>query len=540
MLAPVPAAPRGMPPGMADPATITFTPTDRARFKDALEEPGPVAEAVSAAASAAVGATRGVAGVAATDLPAPTAGVVRVSDGAGLARALAEARPGQQIVLADGVYRAPGGGDFVLRIDGTPDAPIVVRAESLLGARLKDPLRLLGDDQVASGLVLDGVQAEIDGDRSRLTRCQSVGTDGIAILVSGGVDTRVDHCELVGGSGRGISVDPDPRHPDALLRPRIDHNWLHDWTGAQGTNVREPIQVGQTRSQHAIEVGAIVEYNLLERVSVDPEAISIKSSGNIVRFNTLLDSDAAIVVRGGGGNRVEANWIEDARGIRVRGEANDIVANVIRGDGRYGIHVLAGDAQAGRTTRADSYGAATGTRLIGNDCERVVVGDALDGCRVAATGTLIQGHRGGTPVVTRDASGTTVTAGTVAAAITVGQQLPAAFRLTTAGVGPGAATSPGGEGGATGSGYGGFPPIDRSPVTFTPGERILSGMGMERGVRTRTAVESRDLLDAAIASAALASLMFLSPSAARDEALPTATKPARPRPAPVVPAIASP
>lgn len=522
MLAPVPAAPRGMPPGTIDPATITFTPADRARFKDALEEPGPVAEAASAAASAAVGATRGVAGVAAADLPAPTAGVVRVSDGAGLARALTEARPGQQIVLADGVYRAPGG-DFVLRVDGTPDAPIVVRAENLSGARLEDPLRLLGGDQIASGLVLGGVQAEIDGDRSRLTRCQSVGTDGIAILVSGGVDTRVDHCELVGGSGRGISVDPDPRHPDALLRPRIDHNWLHDWAGAQGTNVREPIQIGQTRSQHAIEVGAIVEYNLLERVSVDPEAISIKSSGNIVRFNTLLDSDAAIVVRGGGGNRVEANWIEDARGIRVRGEANDIVANVIRGDGRYGIHVLAGDAQAGHTTRADSYGAATGTRLIGNDCERVVIGDALDGCRVAATGTLIQGHRGGTPVVTREAEGTVVTAGTAtAAAASAG--LPAASRLTAAEVGTGAADR----------GYG------SAPITWTPatpsatlGERILSGIEAGRAAGTGTdPAASRDLLDAALSAMALTTLAIVRPSSAQPEELPIAPRPSRPRPTP--------
>ena len=133
-------------------------------------------------------------------------------------------------------------------------------------------------------------------------------TDGIAVLVSRGVDTRVDHCELDGVKGRGISIKPDPARPDALLRPRIDHHWLHDWAGEPGANVHEPIQIGQTLAHTDIPVGAIVERNLLERVSVDSEAISIKCSDNIVRGNTLTGQTPK-------GQDIQFSWWNRIRGV---------------------------------------------------------------------------------------------------------------------------------------------------------------------------------------------------------------------------------
>ena len=88
------------------------------------------------------------------DIPAATAGVVRVNNGAELARALASAKAGQHIVLADGIYQAPGG-KFEVKSSGTEGAPIVIRAEHPMAARMKSELKLSGDDVIASGLLIE-------------------------------------------------------------------------------------------------------------------------------------------------------------------------------------------------------------------------------------------------------------------------------------------------------------------------------------------------------------------------------------------------
>jgi hypothetical protein len=121
--------------------------------------------------------------------PTPIQGpgkIVRVTNGASLTNALAQAQADQRIVLRSGVYSSPTG-SFQVRAPG-----VTIEAESPLGARLRSDLKLLGPDQTASGLTLDGASAEINGDRSRLTFSRIANADGIAVLVSGGVDTRVD------------------------------------------------------------------------------------------------------------------------------------------------------------------------------------------------------------------------------------------------------------------------------------------------------------------------------------------------------------
>jgi hypothetical protein len=89
-----------------------------------------------------------------------------------------------------------------------------VEAEHALGAHLTSSLTLAGSDQVASGLVFDRSSVTIAGDRSRVTGCASFGAVGNAIMIRSGADARVDHCEISGGQRQGISVMPDPAHPD--------------------------------------------------------------------------------------------------------------------------------------------------------------------------------------------------------------------------------------------------------------------------------------------------------------------------------------
>lgn len=421
------------------------------------------------------------------DIPPASAGVVRVSNGADLARALATAKAGQHIVLADGIYHAPGG-KFEVKASGTQGAPIVIRAESALGARLTSELRLSGDDVIASGLLMDGAQVELSGDRARLTGSRSQNHDGIAVLISGGTDARVDHNELVGLGGRGISVKPSPGNPEALLRPRIDHNWIHDFTGTRNVGTHSAIQIGQCLAHTDCSVQAIVEHNLIEGIDQVHSVISVKSSDNVIRANTVLDSAGGIVNRHGERNLYEANWIEGARGMWIRDADNQVIGNTIVDSGGFGLRVLAGNV--GADSRQKGYPNAVDTVLIGNDLDRLIVGFGWNSARIAAQGTVIEGSQGA-KVQTGMAQGTVQLPN-------ASVEVPKAVRLTRADVGPAAV------GTEVASGPGAGAPTSRpdpaQPSTrpvkgaSTPGERVLTGIGQGDAVEEEPEVSPPDFL----------------------------------------------
>jgi hypothetical protein len=408
-------------------------------------------------------ATTAVKGVDA--IPAVTAGVVRVSNGTELARALASAKAGQHIVLANGVYTAPGG-DFELKASGTLGAPIVIRAENPLAARVTSDIKLSGHDVIASGLVVDRAQVELAGDRARLTGSRIQNHDGIAVLISRGVDTRVDHNELVGLGGRGISIDPIPGKSEALQRPRIDHNWLHDFVGQRASiGTHAPIQIGQCLAQTDCSVQALVEYNLIERVDQAHSIISVKSSDNVIRANTVLDSAGGIVNRHGERNLYEANWIEGSRGMWIRDEDNTAIGNKIVDSGGIGLRVLAGNVDT--SGKQKGYPNAVNTHLIGNDVDRLTIGWGYRTAHIAAKDTVIEGSQGAKAQI-RMAQGVTQQA-------QPSIEVPEAVRLTRADVGPAAVgtevvTKPSTLVTATGKG-------SSAQKVTTPGDRILYGLG---------------------------------------------------------------
>lgn len=293
--------------------------------------------------------------------------VRRVEDGDGLATALAEAAPGDHIVLADGSYD----GSFELGADGEAGRPIVVRPERFMGATLRADLHMVGDHGFVAGLDLNGAAIVAGGDGTRVTRCR-VATQGkgYAVQIVSGRGVRIDHCEIV-SAGQGIGLRLRPRQARNPQAPLIDHNWLHDFPGRQGENVHEGIQIGQTWNHSDIPVRAVVEHNLLERVSIDDEAISIKSSENIIRFNTLLECRGDLSNRHGERNQYVANWLERSLGLIVFDRDNLLLGNLLS-DCKQGIRIMAGDVEDDSPEPGMPY--AMNTRLVGNRAGRTVLG----------------------------------------------------------------------------------------------------------------------------------------------------------------------
>lgn len=326
--------------------------------------------------------------------PPPAQRTIYVSNAAMLSSALANALPGDHIVLNNGSYQ----GQFKLERSGTASAPIVVRAASTLGASIYGNIHLLGSfSQLWRVRIQDG-SLFIYGNSAKVMRCRfdrgpaAAGT--ITCLLMSGTDAEISGNEFFGIRQRGISM----RLAYGVRRPRITYNYFKDFQGVVGTNVHEPIQLGYGTNDSYISLGAIVAYNLIDRCAVDDEAISIKSSDNFIAYNTIINSArSAIHVRRGARNQLIGNWTENAGGIRVMDLANVVVSNRVLGDALAAIEVFAGNAQAGTKSADVAYPAAKYTKLSGN-MGKIIVGRAYSSAspkmNIPATNTLIEAHSG--------------------------------------------------------------------------------------------------------------------------------------------------
>jgi poly(beta-D-mannuronate) lyase len=278
---------------------------------------------------------------------------VAAGSSSALAAALSAVHPGDCIVLADGTYGFP-----TIKAQGTAAAPIAITAKHR------------GKAVVAAGdLVLDGaayVTVEglswtssgnlrvTDSDHCRITRStfhpahEDANTDWIAVTGTSDA-TRIDHNEL--GPKHVISnmVMLAGHGSQIVTHTRIDHNYFHDVVRSSG-NGWETIRAGLSglalSSSHTV-----IESNLFERCDGDPETISIKSSDNIIRNNTLRATHGEITLRHGNRNQVSGNYIlgegqADTGGIRVCGQDHRIYDNYIQDIDGTGVFLESGDSDA--------------------------------------------------------------------------------------------------------------------------------------------------------------------------------------------------
>jgi hypothetical protein len=272
---------------------------------------------------------------------------------------LAKAAPGDCIVVADGNY-AIGAIDAA----GTAARPIVLRAKNrgkavvsagtLQTSAKTAYLVVEGFDWTSSGAL------RIDGcDHCRITRnrihlAETADMDWIVMTNSDHV--RIDHNDVGPKMHTGNPLSIFGTGGSVATHTRIDHNYIHDLqTGGDypskgcGFNPGgEAIRVGVS-GLAALSAFTIVEYNLFERCDGDPETISLKTSDNIVRYDTFRSSAGSISVRVGERARVCGNFILGggkacSGGIRVIDKGHSIFDNYVQGVDGYTLELHAGDA----------------------------------------------------------------------------------------------------------------------------------------------------------------------------------------------------
>jgi hypothetical protein len=259
------------------------------------------------------------------------------TDGAGLAGALAGARPGDCLLLADGHYSFPA-----ITTVASAEAPLLIRAAHR-GKAVVDAgsIELRGAAYVTvEGLhfTSSGNITFTDSHHCRLSRCRiqpDERKDVDWVDIHGhSHHIRVDHNDFGPKKVMGNMVMLDGAGGQVVQYNQIDHNYFHDISYGGG-NGWETIRMGLSGLAPSKGFN-VLELNLFRETAGDPETISIKSSDNILRWNTLRSNPGELVLRHGNRNLVYGNYIlgegnAKAGGIRVCGADHRIFNNYVAG-----------------------------------------------------------------------------------------------------------------------------------------------------------------------------------------------------------------
>ncbi|MFB7211293.1 polysaccharide lyase 6 family protein [Streptomyces sp. NPDC056255] len=293
-----------------------------------------------------------------------------------LQSAINAAAPGDRIIVADGTYTVPSGGAInVSGKNGTSAAPITIVSKSRGGAVLRGERSFVFAD--SSNITVSGfafrqsTTLEIPASCSsiRLTRndFQHVDTGDPYWVVVRANNTKIDRNHFHDKTTAGIFLVVDgPGSTDMAQNIQILRNHFSNHSFA-GDNGGESIRLGV--SGRALSgAHAVVEYNLFEHADGDPEAISVKSSDNTIRYNTIRNSRGGIVLRHGNRSRVEGNYlIGGGEGVRLYGNDHVIVNNYLSGLSARALVVGSG------TTRDHNSGETQDERRGNDACDRAVI-----------------------------------------------------------------------------------------------------------------------------------------------------------------------
>lgn len=308
---------------------------------------------------------------------------VLVSTAEQLETAITAAKPGDAVIIQDGIF-VDWRSQF--RGFGTATQPITLKAQTPGGVKLTGHARveISGSYLVVSGFQFENAHstrhASIvefrNADHCRLTDCSFVNCGDpestftrTINLAYGSRHCRVDHCSMTGTLSMGMGVvvrDSDAGRGNT--NNRFDHNYFYD-IERRSSNGQEPIQLGQDQTAFGtVSLRTLVEYNLFERASGDGEIISNKSADNTIRYNTLRDSQAGIWLRGGQNVLVEGNYCLRTRSICVYGKGHTIINNYLE-ETEDGICLHAGQYYAGEFVSREvsgSYQAASDVLVAHN------------------------------------------------------------------------------------------------------------------------------------------------------------------------------
>ncbi|GIW68736.1 hypothetical protein D6792_01665 [Candidatus Parcubacteria bacterium] len=343
--------------------------------------------------------------------PAEREIVVRTVDQ--LRSAVANARPGDHIILEDGTYNEP----ITVSAQGTPDHPIVIRARNILGAHLARGITLTENSRNiwVYGVDLKDSRSNVSGEnhvfrRVRIWPAFNNGQSSIGLSFTNGKNARVDYCELRLYTTEEVrrlygKVWDNPSAGGAIRSVfQDDTDWFDNVTierclltgGPSGVPYHAPnIQFieaqgpsgsfAKLRDTH--QINWVMRY-LYGDVSRDLTVIDLKQGGMHIVDSHIKSQGGAIQVRHGCCHSIRNSRFENTT-VAINGP-NHVIENVV-GD----IRVLAGDVpwthwEVTNGPHQQAYNVAlrntTGNLRIGHQYSSEF--------RYPALNTTVEGHEG--------------------------------------------------------------------------------------------------------------------------------------------------
>jgi poly(beta-D-mannuronate) lyase len=277
--------------------------------------------------------------------------------------AIASAKPGEVIVMKDGVWH-----DIQINFNAksTSALPITLKAQTGGNVILDgtSTLTFAANNLVVDGLFFKGgalpqskknAVINFESDKCRLTNVaildynpKDVETNYFWVYFKGSYN-RMDHCFFKGKS----NMDPVVQNAEEDARyNKVDSCYLKDIPYIKNANGREIFRIfGYGHADQSGNDGAFftIAYNLFDHASGEGvEIISLKSNYNIVQFNTVIASRGGLVGRRGKFNTFEGNFIlgqgqEGTTGIRVAGANHRVFNNYIADVEEDGLRLITGE-----------------------------------------------------------------------------------------------------------------------------------------------------------------------------------------------------
>jgi len=267
-------------------------------------------------------------------------------------KAVKEAKPGDRIVLANGVWRDA---ELVFEGKGEKDNPIVLTVEEKGKVTLEGQsyLQMAGEYLHVEGLVFKNgytpTSEVISFQKSKNELCNNCRVTECVIdnynnperfesdywVGIYGKNNRFDHNYLVGKRNLGVTLAVRLNTEESRENHhQIDHNYFghHPILGSNGG---ETLRIG-TSHYSLTNSNTVVEYNYFDRCNGEHEIISNKSCQNIYRYNTFYECQGTLTMRHGNETLVEGNYFfgngrSNTGGIRIINEKQKVINNYCEG-----------------------------------------------------------------------------------------------------------------------------------------------------------------------------------------------------------------
>lgn len=342
--------------------------------------------------------------------------------------ALNNVLPGDTLLLANGTYDG-----FTITRSGKENNPIIIRAANILQVKFSSKISIDADYVWVVGMDMQANPIHVNGRGIRVSQNRFGKVDFPILVNASARNATIDHNEIdhqdtgENANRRGIRMNYKSDGSD--YNHHIHHNYLHNTLG-ENNNAIVSSENGHMKD---VNTGTLIEYNLVADWP-GGRCVGLKSGWNIIRFNTCLNCNSEEMVnRAGQNNQWIANWIENSGALRIMDINNTAIGNY---SPKNGIWLHIGNAyRGGPPPTAGS--------------EYVRVENALI---VANTGALSIGERYTTVAPYLNVINTTVEAhnGSISYGLhsgtevlsTTTREVPVAFKLSIADVGPFAPTAP--------------------------------------------------------------------------------------------------